>query len=100
MKEIQTREKDGSIEVHKDAGFAENPMDREDVIEKLKLDGLKGLNDILKNLSESSLPGLSVVRVPFNEQRAMPETCFDVIVKVVYVSKVQGSTHSNIIPRL
>ena len=81
VKEIQAREKNGAIEVHKDAGFAENPMDREDVIEQLKLDGLKGLNDILKNLSESSLPGMTVVRVPFNEQRAMPETCFDIIVK-------------------
>jgi len=83
VKEIQAREKDGSVEVHKDAGFAENPMDREDVKETLKLEGLKGLNDILKNLSESSLPGMTVVRVPFNEQRAMPETCFDVVVKAL-----------------
>lgn len=91
VKEIQTREKDGTIEVHKDAGFAENPMDREDVIEKLKLEGLKGLNDILKSLSESALPGLSVVSVPFNEQRAMPLECFDVIVKVrsVYITNEQ-----------
>merc|ERR1719188_104697 len=83
IKEIQAREKDGSVEVHKDAGFAENPMDREDVKETLKLEGLKGLNDILKNLSETSLPGLTVTRVPFNEQRAMPETCFDVVVKAL-----------------
>jgi len=80
VKDIKAREKDGSIEVHKDAAFAENPMDREDVKEVLKLDGLKGLNEILKGLSEGPLPSMSVVRVPFNEQRAMPESCFDVIV--------------------
>ena len=80
VKEIAAREKDGSVEVHKDAGFAENPMDREDVKETLKLEGLKGLNEILKSLGEASLPGLSVVRVPFNEQRAQPESCFDTIV--------------------
>ena len=80
VKEIAAREKDGSVEVHKDAGFAENPMDREDVNVTLKLEGLKGLNEILKSLGEASLPGLSVVRVPFNEQRAQPESCFDTIV--------------------
>ena len=83
VKEITSREKDGSLEVHKDAGFAENPMDREDVKETIKLEGLKSFNDILKNLNETALPNMSVVRVPFNEQRAMPETCFDIIVKAL-----------------
>ena len=31
LDEINSRNKDGKIEVHKDAGFAENPMDREDI---------------------------------------------------------------------
>ena len=31
LDEITSRNKDGKIEVHKDAGFAENPMDREDI---------------------------------------------------------------------
>merc|ERR1739844_245893 len=83
VSEITSREKDGNVGVHKDAGFAENPMDREDVAQMLKLTGVKGLNEILKACSESSMPGLSVVRVPFNEQRAVPEECFDVIVKAL-----------------
>merc|ERR1711988_1464129 len=58
VKEIASREKDGAVEVHKDAAFAENPMDREDVKESLKAEGLK----------------------PFNEQRALPEAGFDIIV--------------------
>merc|ERR1711944_312921 len=80
VKEIAAREKDGSVEVHKDAGFAENPMDREDVTETLKLEGVKGFNEVLKSLTESSLPNMTVVRVPFHEQRALPETGFDIIV--------------------
>jgi len=83
VKEIASREKDGNVEVHKDAGFAENPMDREDIAQTLKLEGVKGLNEILKSCSESSMPGLSVVRVPFNEQRAVPLECFDTIIKAL-----------------
>merc|ERR1712123_109662 len=83
VKEIASREKEGNVEVHKDAGFAENPMDREDVAQSLKADGVKGLNEILKTCGETSMPGLSVVRVPFNEQRAVPVECFDVIIKAL-----------------
>eukprot|EP00092_Neocalanus_flemingeri_P018879 GFUD01020446.1.p1 GENE.GFUD01020446.1~~GFUD01020446.1.p1 ORF type:complete len:476 (+),score=137.66 GFUD01020446.1:161-1588(+) len=83
VKEISTREKDGNIEVHKDAGFAENPMDREDIVQSVKLDGLKGLNEILKSCAETTMPGLTVVRVPFNEQRAVPVECFDTIIKAL-----------------
>merc|ERR1711953_1329915 len=80
VKEIAAREKDGAVEVHKDAGFAENPMDREDVKETLKLEGVKGFNEVLKSLTETSLPTMTVVRVPFHEQRALPEAGFDIIV--------------------
>merc|ERR1711892_504456 len=73
----------GNVEVHKDAGFAENPMDREDVAQSLKADGVKGLNEILKTCGETSMPGLSVVRVPLNEQRAVPVECFDIIIKAL-----------------
>ena len=31
LDEINSRNKDGKMELHKDAGFAENPMDREDI---------------------------------------------------------------------
>ena len=79
LKEIIERGKNGNIEVHKDAGFAENPMEREDITQTLKVDGVKGYNDILKTCSETSMPGLTVVRVPFNEQRAIPVECFDTI---------------------
>merc|ERR1711892_1532251 len=57
--------------------------DREDVVHSVKLDGLKGLNEILKSCGETAMPGLAIVRVPFNEQRAVPEECFDIIIKAL-----------------
>merc|ERR1711884_836016 len=46
----------------------------------LKLEGVKGFNEVLKSLTETSLPTMTVVRVPFHEQRALPEAGFDIIV--------------------
>ena len=126
LDEINSRNKDGKIEVHKDAGFAENPMDREDItggaltlaltifvsqkikhllilvpiLETIGVDQVKGFSSILAGLKETSFPGLTMVRVPFrcfssaiagwlinnlcfSEQRAVPESNFDVIVKAL-----------------
>jgi len=83
VKEILAREKDGQVEVHKDAGFAENPMDREDVVETVKAEGVRGLGDLLASCKETLMPSLTVARVPFSEQRAIPEKCFDLIVSAL-----------------
>ena len=50
LDEISGRNKDGKVEVHKDAGFAENPMDREDVTENIGLEQLKSFSSILASL--------------------------------------------------
>jgi len=83
MKEITSRAKDGMVEIHKDQGLAENPMDRIDEKLTAKAEGAKGFNQVLAGLSEGeqALPGLQVIRVPFDEQRALPEECFDLIAK-------------------
>jgi len=111
MKEIAGRAKDGVVEIHKDQGLAENPMDRVDEKLTAKAEGAKGFNEILAGLKEGeqALPGLQVIRsethlffsdeklyvialagdinqscltrVPFDEQRALPEECFDLIAK-------------------
>ena len=64
------------------------------------MDQVKGFSSILAGLKETSFPGLSMVRVPFrclssasagwlvnnlcfSEQRAVPESNFDVIVKAL-----------------
>ena len=37
LDEINSRNKDGKMELHKDAGFAENPMDREDITGEISI---------------------------------------------------------------
>merc|ERR1719205_95514 len=83
LKELNARAKEGSVEIHKDQGLAENPMDRVDEVMTAKAEGAKGFNEILAGLKEGeqALPGLQVIRVPFDEQRALPEECFDLIAK-------------------
>merc|ERR1719153_374638 len=51
-----------------------------------KVDGAKGFNQLLKGLGEGEeapLPGLQTTRVHFDEQRALPEECFDLIAKAL-----------------
>lgn len=83
VKELKAREKDGNVEVVKDKEEAENPMDREEVKQSIKLEELKGFNEVLKGLSEGPMQGLKYLRVPFNEEKALPEECFDLIVKAL-----------------
>lgn len=81
--EIKSQVKDGNIEVHKDKNHAENPMDRVDETQTIKAEGVKGLNEVLKGLSEAKMPGTTVVGVPFIEQKGVPEEGFDIIVKAL-----------------
>jgi len=84
LKEISSRAKDNSVEIHKDKGLADNPMDRVDEVLASSTEGSCGFLQILTGLGageEPALPGLKIVRVPFDEQRAIPEECFDLIAK-------------------
>ena len=65
LDEINSRNKDGKMELHKDAGFAENPMDREDIIENIGVEQVKSFSSILAGLKETTFPGLTMVQVPF-----------------------------------
>merc|ERR1719348_1473915 len=71
---------EGKIEVHRDKADADNPMDREEVKEATPLVDVKGFNKVLSGLAEGSIPGLSVIRVPLIEEKALPESCMDLIV--------------------
>ena len=71
----------GSLEINRDKEDRENPLDREEVMDVVQVEGsIKGFNDILQNLSEDKLKGLQIVRVPFLEEKALPLECFDIIV--------------------
>jgi len=79
-KEIDAMKKDGSIDIHSDKSIQENPMEREDKSEQIKVESLQEFSKLLSALKESSMPNLNIVRVPFQEERPLPEECFDMIV--------------------
>jgi len=47
------------------------------------LENLKNYKKILAELSAGPVAGLTVIRVPIMEEKALPEECFDVIVKAL-----------------
>jgi len=78
--EVEAMKKEGNMEVHRDAAHQENPMEREDMVETVKADNIKSFHSLVKGLTES-MPELTYVRIPFQEERALPEACFDLMVK-------------------
>ena len=82
-KEIQARVKDGNLEVHKDKDFADNPMDREDVAEAVNAGNIKSFADLLDGIKEGFANGLTVARLPFQEEKPLPEECFDQMVQAL-----------------
>jgi len=72
-----------SIKIHKDGAFAENPMEREDIEETVKVESIKELKDIYENLKENGYPNLIGQRCPVNEDRAPGEECFDIMIELL-----------------
>merc|ERR1712098_879413 len=62
---------------------ADNPMDREEVKEPCKLEDLKSFGKMLTDLAAGPIEGMSIIRVPVLEEKALPEECFDIIVKAL-----------------
>ena len=61
---------EGHVTIFRDKGDAENPMDREELKEPVKLENLKNYKKILAELSAGPLAGLTVIRVPVQEEKA------------------------------
>merc|ERR1712223_1371592 len=74
---------EGNVTIFRDKEDAENPMDREELKEPVKLENLKNYKKILAELSAGPVAGMTVIRVPVMEEKALPEECFDVIVKAL-----------------
>jgi len=72
--------KASTLKIHKDASFTENPMERQDVEEALKVSKLSGLNEILSGMAKD-FPTLVPLRVPVVEEQAPAEFCFDLLVE-------------------
>merc|ERR1712142_1378043 len=73
----------GNIDIFRDKEDADNPMDREEVKEPCKLENLKSFNKMLTDLAAGPMEGMSIIRVPVLEEKALPEECFDIIVKAL-----------------
>ena len=61
---------DGTIKVHKDKNYAENPMERVDLEEIVKVESIKDLESVYKECAEQSGVNLVVVNVPVVEDQA------------------------------
>jgi len=74
---------EGNIDIFRDKEDADNPMDREEVKEACKLEDLKSFGKMLTDLAAGPIEGMSIIRVPVLEEKALPEECFDIIVKAL-----------------
>jgi len=72
-----------SIKIHKDAAFAENPMERDDIEESVKAESLKEVKTVYESLKENGFPNLIAQRCPVNEDRAPGEECFDIMIDML-----------------
>ena len=84
VEQLESRKCDaGNIDIFRDKSDADNPMDREEVKEPCKLENLKSFNKCLGDLAAGQISGMGIVRVPVVEEKALPEECFDIIVKAL-----------------
>eukprot|EP00088_Acartia_fossae_P011713 TRINITY_DN15970_c0_g1_i1.p1 TRINITY_DN15970_c0_g1~~TRINITY_DN15970_c0_g1_i1.p1 ORF type:complete len:475 (+),score=182.69 TRINITY_DN15970_c0_g1_i1:73-1497(+) len=76
--EVEAMIKDGKLEVHGDKELHENPMEREDVANETEVTSVKSFGALMKDMTAKN-EGTSTARVPFVEERPLPEECFDQI---------------------
>merc|ERR1712080_328675 len=74
---------DGKVDITRDKSRADNPMDREEVKEKHSLVELKGFTKVLSGMAEGPIPGMSIIRIPLLEEKALPESALDTIVQTL-----------------
>ena len=84
LQQIEGRKRaNGKIDIFRDKEDRDNPLDREEVKVSYKLENLQGFTQILHQLSKGAMKGMQVIRVPVLEEKALPEECFDIIVKAL-----------------
>jgi len=74
---------EGKVKLVKDKADADNHMDREEEDLEHQIVDLKGFTKVLAGMSEGPVPGMSVIRVPVIEERALPEAALDIIVNAI-----------------
>jgi len=76
--EVEAMIKDGNLDIHSDKDFHENPMEREDIKENVEVASVKSFGALLKDLNDKRAE-ITTARIPFVEERPLPEDCFDQI---------------------
>ena len=69
----------GSLKIHKDQGFHENPLEREFDEVEMKPEEIRSLQEVYQAMREAGHEGLESKRLPVMEDRAPPEFCFDMM---------------------
>jgi len=70
---------DNFLEMNKDSQYAENPLERENVVEKTSVNNVQTLREVYSKLKEN-VKNLEMIRVPVVEDNAPKEACFDILV--------------------
>ena len=70
---------DGTIKIRKDEAFVENPMERKDFEDSVKVEDIKDLEAVYNYCREKCEVDLKVVRIPLQEDQ-MPTEYIDIIV--------------------
>ena len=71
------------LKISKDSAFTENPMDRENVEENIKVEAVKSLKEVYEGIKENGFPNFDYIRVPVVEESAPQEVCFDILVNTL-----------------
>merc|ERR1719400_1317484 len=79
----KTEKNNGSLKIHKDQGFHENPLEREFDEVEMKPEELKSLQELCQSMREAGHEGLDLRRIPVCEDRAPPEFCFDMMTETL-----------------
>jgi len=80
---------DRMVTISKDSAFSDNPMERENIEETLRVDKVEGLAGVYRDVLTS--PALSSVRIPVVEETAPKEESFDILVNTLKGEK--GATN-------
>ena len=71
---------DKMLKVSRDRSNTDNPMDRENIEESIRVDGIKCLPRVYDNIKEGLHSNFEYLRVPVVEDCKPEEKCFDILV--------------------
>ncbi|XP_023349377.1 paladin [Eurytemora carolleeae] len=74
---------EGVIKIQKDQAYIENPMERENKEDEIKVETIQAFGTLIKGLQENGYSKLEPARIPIVEERSPCEDCFDKIVSIL-----------------